>query len=276
MQSAGLRAYSERIMSSQKVDNKSMSRFPWRIRVAWWLMARVTPWVRSSQEHYFEHLESLIRTNIRILDIGCGKEFLMSWLPPDKYRRWSAFILDRAVIFGVDPSLHSLQQNASRLAACAFANSLPFAASSFDLVTANMVVEHVAEPDSMLHEVFRVLKPGGIFLFHTPNFRAPQVFFPALVPYSLRRLIVPVLEGGRQQDDVFPTHYNLNTKDAIVSAAGRSGYHLEGVHHVFTAPFTQMLGPGVIVELLLTRAFRGERFASWRPDLICTLHKPAS
>jgi hypothetical protein len=81
---------------------------------------------------------------------------------------------------------------------------------------------------------------------------------------------------GRQHDDVFQAHYRLNTKETIESVARRSGFHLEWIHHVFSAPLTQMLGPAVIVELLLTRFFGGERFASWRPDLIASLRKPAA
>jgi SAM-dependent methyltransferase len=253
-----------------------MSRFPWRLRVAWSLVARFTPWLRSSHEIYFERLESLVWPHIRILDIGCGKEFLLSWFAPDLQRRWSASILDKAVIYGIDPCLPSLQENVSRLKACAVGDRLPFAASSFDLVTANMVIEHIKDPDSMLLEIFRILKPGGLFLFHTPNSKAPLIIFSGWLPHSVKRTVVPYLEGDRKKSDVFPTHYRMNTKDAIASAAGRSGYQLEWVQHVFSAPVTQMLGFLVIVELLLTRALRGERFASWRPDLICLLRKPST
>lgn len=252
-----------------------MNRFPWRLRVAWWLIDRVAPMMRSSQELYFENLESVVQSRIRILDVGCGKEFLLNWLPSDKRRRWSASILDRAEIFGIDPCFPSLRQNASHLNACALADQLPFAASSFDLVTANMVVEHIAEPDS-LKEILRVLKPGGVFLFHTPNLRAPQIALSNLLPYSIKRMIIPMLEVGLKEDDLFLAHYRLNTKDAITWVAGRSRYHIEFIQHVFSAPLTQMLGPLVIFELLLTRAFSGERFASWRPALICLLRKPTA
>src|SRR5579862_7466183 len=133
-----------------------MKQFPWRLRVSWRLVARLTPWLCSSQETYFERLETLIRPKLRILDIGCGKEFLMSWLRPELYARWSAAILDKAVIFGVDPHEPSLRQRTGGLHACALADQIPFSASTFDLVTANMVVEHLQEPDLVLREACRV------------------------------------------------------------------------------------------------------------------------
>ncbi len=48
-------------------------------------------------------------------------------------------------------------------------SSLHFADDSFDLVTSNTVCEHLKEPKTQLAEVSRILKPGGILLFHTPN-----------------------------------------------------------------------------------------------------------
>jgi ubiquinone/menaquinone biosynthesis C-methylase UbiE len=47
---------------------------------------------------------------------------------------------------------------------------LPFRNGAFDLVTANMVVEHVDDCPAFLDDIFRVLAPGGRFIFHTPNY----------------------------------------------------------------------------------------------------------
>ena len=47
--------------------------------------------------------------------------------------------------------------------------SLPFADASFATVVSFDVFEHIPDSDAHLHEVKRVLKPGGAYLLQTPN-----------------------------------------------------------------------------------------------------------
>lgn len=54
------------------------------------------------------------------------------------------------------------------------AEAIPFPAESFDLVIATSVVEHVQDLDRTLEEVFRVLRPGGIFWFSAASARCPR------------------------------------------------------------------------------------------------------
>lgn len=46
---------------------------------------------------------------------------------------------------------------------------LPYAANSFDLVTATEVIEHLEHFRETLREFFRVLEPGGMCVLTTPN-----------------------------------------------------------------------------------------------------------
>src|SRR6202035_2122341 len=100
----------------------------------------------------------------------------------------------------------------------ASAYAIPFAPQTFDLATANMVVEHVEDPARMLDELRAVLRPSGRFVFHTPNSASMLIRVATLVPDGPKKLVVRLLEN-RKSEDVFPTHYRFNRKDEIYRLA---------------------------------------------------------
>lgn len=60
--------------------------------------------------------------------------------------------------------------------------TLPFADHSFDLVVSFQVIEHIVDQDSYLGEIRRVLAPGGVALFTTPN--ASMRLDPGMRPWN--------------------------------------------------------------------------------------------
>jgi len=103
-------------------------------------------------------------SRLRILDIGCGGGFVTNPLARFGYD-----------VTGVDLSAESLEvakkydSTRSVKYLLADANQLPFEGEQFDVVSAMDFLEHVENPQAVIQEVQRVLKPGGLFFFHTFN-----------------------------------------------------------------------------------------------------------
>ena len=54
------------------------------------------------------------------------------------------------------------------------AEKLPFAEESFDLVSAQSVMEHVDDINQVVSEVYRVLRPSGVFYFNCASAMCPR------------------------------------------------------------------------------------------------------
>lgn len=103
----------------------------------------------------------------------------------------------------------------------------PLPDSSADLIVSRYVLEHVADPDDFLTNVARVLRPGGCFIFLTPNRAHPIMLMSRLVPYQLHVALLARAKGT-DAGDVFPTHYRANSRRALMRLARTHG--LEVIH----------------------------------------------
>lgn len=124
-------------------------------------------------QYHFEKLHHLLRLvdfdgyrSRRVLEVGCGAGVDLA-----------RFAKGGAEVTGVDlaPSAIELaranfsQQGLAADFRVANGEALPFADDTFDLVFAHGVVQYTADPQRLVDECRRVLKPGGTAIFQVYN-----------------------------------------------------------------------------------------------------------
>lgn len=123
-----------------------------------------------------------------VLDLGCGVGHSYARLAP---RRTVGVDVDAGALEGQDRETHVADMRA-----------LPFPAAAFDSVLSVQSIEHVPDPERVLAEAVRVLRPGGVAVFVTPNrltFGRPDEIVDPYhhVEYDkdqLRALVAPFLD----------------------------------------------------------------------------------
>jgi SAM-dependent methyltransferase len=184
-------------------------------------------------------VRSRFHSSGRVLDLGCGRGGLVEQLEQP---------LNRVV--GVDPDVVSLQEH--RLAGempltAALSDALPFLAASFDLVFASWVLEHLARPVQEFQEIGRILRPGGAFVFITPNKSHPLIGLNRLINRfaGLQTRLVERIYG-REAADTFPAYYRANNVQDLERLAAVGGMTLTTVQAVHD-PTYLAFKPGFLV-----------------------------
>ena len=173
------------------------------------------PGWRSSGDQFDIVVERRLTPESAVLDLGCGRTGGME-------RSWKRVRL----AVGIDPDLQSLADRGGGMAVLQGGGEhLPFADASFDMVVSVWVLEHLEAPELVFKEVARVLKPGGHFIFLTPNALNPLVFgnrVGQVAPWLQQQLVTNIY--GREKGDTFAVRYRANTTGRLKAIAAGAGF----------------------------------------------------
>lgn len=173
------------------------------------------PGWRASGDQFDFVVERWLTKDSVVLDLGCGRTGGIE-------RFWEK----AGLAAGIDPDSDSLRERKNGLPVLrAAGDHLPFVDATFDMVVSVWVMEHLDAPAAVFSEVARVMKPGGHFVFLTPNAWNPLIVANRagqLVPSLQHRLVSNIY--GRAKADTFAVRYRANTTGRLRKLATRTGF----------------------------------------------------
>lgn len=99
---------------------------------------------------------------LRVLDLGCGTGDVLEGLPRD-------ILKVTGVDFVPEMAATAASTHPTDRFAAADATRLPFGGTTFDVITCLGVLEYIPDPQRVLEECARVLRPGGWLIVSFPN-----------------------------------------------------------------------------------------------------------
>lgn len=165
---------------------------------------------------FYTQIAALLQPHHHVLDFGAGRgEPTLD--DPVPYRRALVTLRGRAAhVAGCDVSAAVLSNPFLDSAAVITPGQpFPYEDGRFDLVVSRYVFEHVPDPGHTAAELIRVTRPGGWICAVTANSWGYVALAARLVANRHHAASLSRIQPGRKAEDVFPTHYRLNTPGAL-------------------------------------------------------------
>jgi SAM-dependent methyltransferase len=231
-----------------------------------WMDAKCYPSFKSNWDDdlFRDEVLSVLKPEYSLLDLGAGAGIV----PQMNFRGRVA----RAC--GVDPDERVRANPFLDDGRVGTGEALPYPADTFDVVISDNVVEHLTTPAQVFAEVARVLKPGGLFLFKTPNRRHYVATIARMTPHRFHQAYNRM--RGRQAEDTFPTQYRANTRADVDKAAKAAGLVVDSVRFVEGRPeYLRSFSLGYLAGWAYERAVNASSLLeSFRVILVARLRKP--
>jgi ubiquinone/menaquinone biosynthesis C-methylase UbiE len=166
---------------------------------------------RDGTVEFYQRVTALLDRSMHVLDFGAGRA---AWYEDDTctYRRNIRLIKGKvASVIACDVDTAVLQNRSVDSAVVLQGEELPFADNAFDVIVADYVFEHIADPTWVAREFARVLKPGGWVCARTPNKYSYIALCTRLTANKWHKVILRHAQPNRKELDVFPTKFLLNS-----------------------------------------------------------------
>lgn len=222
------------------------------------------PWYVSGTVRFHELIRQLTPKNAAILEIGAGPT-----------NGTSDFLATLGRVSGLDID-QAVRSNRALAEAHVFqGKQFPFSDGVFSVCVSNYVLEHVPNPVCHFKEIARVLTPGGVYIFRTPNLWHYVTIVSRILPHSAHLRFANKLRGLGGAHDPYPTTYLANSRRAIAKHARKSGMTIEKLELIEPEPSYGAISPLLFFPMMAyERIVNSAEFLSWlRVNLLGVLRK---
>jgi SAM-dependent methyltransferase len=159
----------------------------------------------NSYGRYLARLDKFQDQKGVLLEIGCGSGFFLERALEDGYQR----------VIGIEPSQQAVSKSSKRIRSnliCDMMRPGILESNQLDVICMFQVFDHIADPDALLSECCKALKPGGLLLCLNHNVAA----------FSARLF-------GEKSPIIDIEHTYLYSKDTIQKILRKNGFQLKEV-----------------------------------------------
>ena len=217
---------------------------------------------------FHQLLRRFIRMDDQILEIGSGPS-----------NQTSHFLSRQGRVTGVDISDEVLSNRWLAEAKVYDGNQLPLANSSFQACVSDYLIEHLSDPEGHLHEIDRVLRPGGVYCFRTPNLWHYVTLVSRVLPHWAHLRLANRLRGlGKEAHDPYLTVYAANTRFRIRKLARTVGLSPLLLSTIEKEPSYGRASAAVFFPMMFYERVVNSSpvFAGLRVNILGVLQKPGS
>lgn len=224
------------------------------------------PAFRGGTLPFFDICREKIPNGARILEIGAGAKNETTQVLSS---------IGTVTALDIDSDVHKNSAAAQTLVFDGI--KFPVPDQSFDACVSNWVLEHVADPVSHFREVARVLRPGGVYCFRTPNLLHYVMCGSYLLPHSMHLAFANRLRKMKPDAHApWPTYYRANRPARLKQLMADAGIELTSLTMIEPEPAYGRAHPALFYPMMAyERVVNANRFfETFRVIIIAVAQKP--